>query len=401
MMVSAILNALVCLIPLVVLWSGMAMNPVFLCVVLLVALLLPRSAYLTLKTRLAAYAPVPAAIAAVFAWALLSALWSIDPSRSVNGTITAALAFAAGLFAMMHASVIPAPTPRHLRWFAGGIIVSSLIVLSEKIPGGGLIHALLDFAGIEYKRFMDKTINRGLCALVLFCWPLVGGLCATGQRRLAWASVLSLLAAVLVMHSLSAKVGMVAALVTFAALRLSPVWLPRLLVVAVPAFLMAVPVGFTLLEHKLFGNAEVRAHMPESSLQRLGIWHELLLHAEERPLLGWGMDVSRVMPVSDFAHEELGWQAPPLHPHNSSLQVMQELGIMGLCIIATAVGLALAHWRSRMAGAPAHRRAASGALAIAYVGAGLSSFGIWQSWWIASLWLAVFLMHYLPRAATR
>ena len=71
-----------------------------------------------------------------------------------------------------------------------------------------------------------------------------------------------------------------------------------------------------------------------------------------------------------------------VHPHNASLQIWLELGGLG-ALLATILVIAL--WRT--VGAltdPAARAAATAMLLSALIVANLS-FGIWQTWWMATL----------------
>jgi O-antigen ligase len=76
----------------------------------------------------------------------------------------------------------------------------------------------------------------------------------------------------------------------------------------------------------------------------------------------------------------------PLHPHNAVLQWWMELGAAGAALFALLL------WRlSRLAAAPAGRdplfsNAAMTMLASSVLIAAVS-YGFWQSWWQATLWL--------------
>ncbi|MFN7613421.1 MAG: hypothetical protein ACK5QI_08680, partial [Alphaproteobacteria bacterium] len=72
-------------------------------------------------------------------------------------------------------------------------------------------------------------------------------------------------------------------------------------------------------------------------------------------------------------------------------------GIIGLLLVAGALALLL---RRLHAAFPAREpaQAAIYATVIAYLGAGFSSFSIWQNWWVALVWIILVLWQYLlPR----
>src|SRR6185312_15629175 len=88
--------------------------------------------------------------------------------------------------------------------FIASLSVVAVLVLMEKLPGGGAIHLRYPDPG-DYEKFMVVHINRGLCALSVLVWPMV--LAARERGRVRLGLVLPLIAAVpiAVMHSLSAK----------------------------------------------------------------------------------------------------------------------------------------------------------------------------------------------------
>jgi O-antigen ligase len=80
----------------------------------------------------------------------------------------------------------------------------------------------------------------------------------------------------------------------------------------------------------------------------------------------------------------------PLHPHNAALQIWLEAGGIGAALTSLFVLLALStaarRWPLSRPGAAASLSFAVAALLIA----GLS-YGIWQTWWLATLWLGAAL----------
>ncbi len=87
-----------------------------------------------------------------------------------------------------------------------------------------------------------------------------------------------------------------------------------------------------------------------------------------------------------------------VHPHNASLQIWLELG--GLGALLTAI-LVIALWR--IIGAltdPAARAGATAMLLSALTVANLS-FGIWQTWWMATLTAAAVLWTVALRVSSK
>lgn len=94
------------------------------------------------------------------------------------------------------------------------------------------------------------------------------------------------------------------------------------------------------------------------------------------------------------------WSLLPAHSLLEGLQWQLELGLpgslLGLGIIAWT--LSWPAWRAPLA---PDRRAGALALASAALTVGMLSFGVWQSWWLSTLWLVIALGIAAARSADR
>jgi len=142
--------------------------------------------------------------------------------------------------------------------------------------------------------------------------------------------------------------------------------------------------------------AETADAVKLSAGHRLLIWSFAGDRIAERTLTGWGLDASRAMPggINPIRPGET-WM--PLHPHNAALQLWLELGVPGAVLFALLVALA---WQA-LAAAPWPRlftAAAGASLAIALI-ACFASYGIWEEWWLATLWFSLFVIIVMARVA--
>jgi len=140
--------------------------------------------------------------------------------------------------------------------------------------------------------------------------------------------------------------------------------------------------------------------IPNSTLHRTMIWHFAATKAMERPLLGWGLDASRIVPGG--GDTEPVWERPgaslpprlvdeqriPLHPHDFALQVWLELGAVGAVLVAALLAALVVAGAGMRRGA---RRAGAMTAIVAAVVVATVSYGAWQAWWVASLWLTAAL----------
>ena len=268
-------------------------------------------------------------------------------------------------------------------------------MLLEELPNRGIIfRAYVEFSA-NFNRFITKNVNRGLCAFTVFVWPAALMLERAGHRRLAlvlpWIVTLPIAA----MHSLSAKMAMIGAFAVYYLVRFAPAIGSRIVMIATPAFLVAWPLLFNLLYAPFFTAPEVYQRLPESSQARVDIWNFVSDKILERPIFGWGLDASRAIPGGEVSYMP-GRVYLPLHPHNSVLHLLLETGVVGFGLGVVALVLLLRAWR-RLTAQDASAGATSGALIIAFLIVGFSAFGVWQTWWIATAWIAAVLFQFAQR----
>ncbi|HEY8963992.1 MAG TPA: O-antigen ligase family protein [Alphaproteobacteria bacterium] len=124
---------------------------------------------------------------------------------------------------------------------------------------------------------------------------------------------------------------------------------------------------------------------------RVEIWNQASSRAFEKPIFGWGLDASPNLPnrgetsvLFDFPMD-----IHHLHPHNGPIQIWFELGAIG---VAAFCALFVTLYR-RMKTLPeaAQKYATFGASGIFLYT--LSIWGIWQSWFMASLCFAGLMVY--------
>lgn len=343
--------------------------------------------------------PALAAIAAVLTWCLVSSLWSpaigealLRAAQLVGETLLGLSLLALAL------RLGPEEGRRTGLALAIGIAVA-LILLAIEIATGALFQSLLDPTRpdpfIAYKRVATL--------LAILVWPaaaVLGREPGVGRRRLA---PLLVLATGIVIFRLEGEAAKLAFALSAAAYGLS-YWRPRagaaLLVAGAVATVVLPPLVVPLLP-PVGRVATSGLPIGPSGLHRLLIWGFVAGKIAERPWTGQGFNSARSLPRShadtivpldrplpDGRTELRSGEVLPLHPHNMSLQIWMEMGLVGATLMAAAGWLLLrplaaAAWRGRAGTAPAIAMIAAG------VTVGLLSYGIWQAWWVAGLWFAV------------
>ncbi|MFC0408212.1 O-antigen ligase family protein [Roseomonas elaeocarpi] len=331
---------------------------------------------------------------ALAALGLASSLWAPEPGRSV----ATGLQFLAIVLLSVAAARAVAPEDggavgTALFW---GLLLGLGLALLDAVTGNAV---RLLVRGLPAAR---PDIEFGLKPAGSVAALLLPLLVATPfPRPVRLAALAACVLAVVLLPGDTAKIAaLLGAAVAVLARRLR---LRRLIAAGLVAgFLIAPFLGAML------GRPSVVAHLPISAVHRILIWDFAHQRAAERPLLGWGLEASRVIPgghggVPAENLDRIGETRPearaffarddvellPLHPHDGPLQLQLELGWVGL-LLATMLVAALA---LRAPGPAALGVLASGAVTF------LFSFGVWQPWWLATQGLAFALVASLEKRA--
>ena len=312
-------------------------------------------------------------------WSALSLTWALNPASGARKLLDLALTggILQGLLAL--APRVSTAQRRHL---ALALLVGMAIGLSLLA-----VETLFDFPlyravmGNSDPRLVDLVESkRSVDALPLLVWPACLALAVLGR---AWLGALfaGLFAiACFKLTASSATLGMLVSLVVFAASFISVKWVRRALSLAtVLGFVLIVPLAIFAYEH----GGTTSHWLKHSAQHRVEIWHFAAQRTLEQPLFGYGFNASRFVPNGDAISQFLppGQSLIPLHPHDGFLQIWLELGAVG----ATITGALLLTGLRAIGKLPtASMRFALAGYAAGMIVASLA-FGIWQSWWMATL----------------
>lgn len=321
--------------------------------------------------------PILAIFAALLALALVSCLWAPDPLEGLDGIARSAAAGLAGLAVLSQALRLESVQTERLKTaLMGGFSVGLAIVLVEMAsqlamqPRDSLFVRLFGaLAANEAFLNRPKTVLALLLPLALaIAWRRFGVLAAAA---LAAACTVAFVAG----ESMAAALALAAALAGAAAFRIAP---PRAVAALLVACVLAAPL---LPKLPVFETLAHRRDLTVSIYHRAAIWQFVGERIADKPVLGWGMHASRTMPGG---HEKISGSAEliPLHPHNAPLQIWLELGGIGAALMAALLGFLAVNCNG-----PPLRRAVLGATLVTAAAIASLSYGIWQGWWFATLWL--------------
>jgi O-antigen ligase len=331
---------------------------------------------------------MPAVIFAILVlWGAVSAAWSPDMARSLLIAARLAGLFAAGLALIAAVPAIAEPQ-RLARCFFAGIALGVAILAVQRITGGLLTRPFF------VRGFVAPQLNQASDTLAILALPAGASLWHWRRPGAAALLVAAAAAAIYGLVGTAAQTSFVAGLVVASLFyRWRAVLAPAAALISILVIVTA-PLSFARLaqDGPLLHLAE---HFKSSVPHRLLIWSFVGDRIAEKPLTGWGLDASRAIPGGkEWIRPGQPWL--PLHPHNAPLQFWLELGVPGIVLFSLIVarlwlGLGAARWP------PLFAAAGAGALAAALAEA-LATYGVWEEWWVGTLWFALFLILVMARS---
>lgn len=263
------------------------------------------------------------------------------------------------------------------------------------LPAGVLVSVTMMAAHLASLRFLGRPlwgnpwwvdeiapIRSGGAIAAIFIWPAVLLLWRRGWRKRLMGAALFCVPIIAASGSspiLAITAGGAGFAITYFGGRKGAYGIAVLavaMVVAMPSVNSLKSVQDTVAGHP-------QGPLPGSADHRLIIWSFVADHIAERPWLGWGFDSSRSIPGAT-EQPAFGFEYLPLHPHNAALQARLELGVPGAVLYGALLCVLLITGTRPRDPVQATRVA----MIAGYTVVGNLSYGIWQSWWVATAWLA-------------
>ena len=372
--------------PLLSIFSGLAMAPLL---ALTAIGLLATGSWRHLKSP--ALPPVATIALGLFlVWALTSC-WRSEsgPGFALHGLAQTFGVVVGGYVVVMACRRIDQLELRHiLFWLAIGLGIALTVTLGAGLAARTLPPAWFNMDAHSFS-FVSVRFDRTLTIVVMMLWPALYGLDSTGHRRLALGLAVLAAVSIFLNQSMAAKSAVLIGWTVWGIERVLPTIGVKLVRAAVIIFLLGFPFAAQHLPTPDSLGKWDGFHT--SALHRMVIWRYVADHIAEKPIAGWGYESSRII-----GHKEtfstplpsgivLTGEILPLHPHNETLQVWLELGAVGAGLLAVFLWGVIGSLQK-----PEYRHAAPYAAAMI---AGTFficnvSYGIWQSWWTSSIWLA-------------
>ena len=326
-------------------------------------------------------------LTALALWALVTVSWAPDPELSIVSAAKIAATFFAGLVMLAAARRLEPPAREWLGVAViAGFAVAALALALEVAAGYPATQAWYAYQE-RTDEFRAAALNRAVILIFLASWLAAVEFRRRGRAWLGWVAIIAAAFIVFGADGNSAKVAALIA-VPLAAIAW---WLGNRTHVVVAAIAVLGVTIAPMLPLNLLAPDRYAKVVPEgyySALHRLYIWRFSAERIIDKPALGWGLDASRDLPGGDERLPE-GGVVMSMHPHNGTLQVWLELGVIGAGLLAVVVAVSLlaqCQIRDRFDAA-----ATLGASTVVLVIANLS-FGIWQTWWLCTFGLLAALV---------
>lgn len=395
-------------------------------VILLALIALAAPGFKTWRTAVydLARTPIGWAMGGLLVLATTSLAWAPAPEVAVDKLLRLIILWLVGCAAM---AAVNRAKDEVIKWMIRllplGVCLALLFYWVELATSARIITAITGLQAVMQARFPTSeaqeqfrliygfgAISRGAGLLALFVWPAMAACVIQFPAKGKWLASAMAIAVFLTVAPLpmqAAPLAMGVGGLAFAWIWYTPKTAPRWMAAMVILLTGVMPfISYSISRPEVLGIE--KHHLPGSWQHRVEIWHFAAQRIAEKPVLGWGFDASRNIDAgkTQFVLEQPdgsevifpGIGLLPLHPHNGVLQAWLEMGAIGALLVMLLIfGLAnkltyIITDYGRMAGA---MTAASIASALCV---GLLSFGQWQSWWQASLWISALLCSGVLRA---
>ncbi len=320
------------------------------------------------------------ALAGILILAALSFLWTVAPDETLRRLPRTSSLFILGLLVL---AATQHTTPKIVAWAMTlttlALVIAFAFIAIENYSNFAIYRTFIaPFKQPAIKAFKTATyVNQPALLFALFLWPVALTLWVKGFRM---SSLLFIaLALILFIPSNSQSVGLalifgsLACILTALFPRAMKIWLSLTII----SLMIAIPVIPQFLQSVFKGHEN---WIPLSGLHRLEIWDFVVGKIAGKPLMGYGLEASRILGRDEISTVIPGATLFSLHPHNGFLQMWLELGLGGYVILGLLC-LWLVHRISQLEGA-------NKAFATGFLVCGLSLFstayGMWQSWLIAA-----------------
>lgn len=326
---------------------------------------------------------VPLATIGMFLFCALSILWSQSPDESTERVLKLSGVFFGGaLFSvwikkayldegMMLCS-------KQLKMIAGALILTSVYFIFELLMGAQIYHLTHPDAINDPQGFTKSVFNRGIIIVALSTIPITTLLLRQKEKLWGCFLAISVLSAMFISESQTIQLGVIFFFIVLSTYKITKRDLRKVVYVVLPIGFLSMPFLFPyIFEQK----PEFLLSFLEQAypMQRLELWSNVSLAIQEKLFFGYGIDTISTHKFN--MGSEYFKDAYTPHPHNAFLQIWYEFGLFG---VLTTTALILCPFM-RFKGCQFRTRSWAYSFYISILFIAFVSYGLWQSWWIGTL----------------
>lgn len=318
-------------------------------------------------------------VAAILAVSSLSLLWADYFETSKDKVLKLLILLPPQILLISLATSLSREQLKPLeRFLPISFIVVSIFLIIE-IVSKGILHDIV--RGEPISNIADPDdFNRGSVALALYAFSIVGILSLKLKGfQSALIVFIPLTIAIFMSRSQSAQICIIIGLITFFLFPYKSKIAWKILKYMVLATILATPFVVSYVYDNFAQTLQDIPFMAQGYAgHRLELWDYTSRYALESPWLGYGIEATRE--VDDFESKHIFWpKSGVLHPHNFSIQIWMEFGLLGI-LIATGLMYALFTMIEEKF-TIAQQKILLPTLIVTLIPASLA-YGLWQGLWI-------------------
>jgi O-antigen ligase len=315
-------------------------------------------------------------------WASLS--WTINVSETMISSIKLTLYAASGLVLLqVVTSIDRRDISAFFSFYIWAVSLGCLILLIDT-HYNHLFFRLIRGLDVSVK-VNEHSANPGVAILTVLFWPIAYILYARGKTAYIW--ILTLFAGLAVFSSTgqAAQIGFIVGTLVLTFARL----IPKRYVFAGFAAVWSIGMALTpwilqalfYLKPRFFFLPSMEA----SGGHRLDIWNSLSSEVFDQFWLGHGLGATKFLDLKTSGlFYPLQWV---MHPHNMPLELWVNFGLLGV-FLGTLIPVTMMAAISRLEGWGYTVALSSFAATLTIL---LAGHGTWQSWWVGTLVIALFM----------
>jgi len=347
-------------------------------------------------------------VLALTVWAVASLIWTISTDLSFTVVYSIPICMLGGVFIIMSLKTLNSTDRifvcRSTVWgyFLG--LSLALVDVTTDFSINKILYILIhngvwsiaNFNDLEMRGFV---INNGVTLLAMLLWPTLMILHSQKRHKLAFIGFVTIIYIISRSSNFAAAVAVGIGLLSFLITFIAPRIVYRISAIGITLLILSAPFAMNALpDARTIGR--ILPELSYSVYPRLVIWQYASNLVMEKPLFGHGIRTSRALNNTDtkipFVYRENkkihkgNTEAIPLHPHSGLIQIWLELGAVGAILGLTLIISIL--WNISKSPAPPTGKALAFSALACSICLIFVSYGLWQSWWLASLWLQGALM---------